>query len=236
MHSIALSNLLQNHGTTEGDSATLVCEKRKVVYVLSYGVLDSVYCFRDEKPSPSYAKKGLGDSTAATSPSTSRMMKTIVPNGWKVAVYVNKQLWTTDILYHGETPTYRMSLVDEFGNASRSSPYAVSPFAAYDYFFKQQHPNTKMTGINARLFFGCHYDVPQQRIIDFFRTKVSIPAFVSQNECVQREFVFLRAAYMVLHPTASDSPSKRMKVDTEEDDICDLISPKMNSWAGWSVD
>lgn len=263
MYKTALLTLFEQHNTTYEASALVVYEKRKVVHVLCYGVLDSIDCFQAETPSPSFSKSATVDSSSSSRvTSSSNNKRTIVPNGWKVVVKVDKKLWIAEIIFCDGRPKYRLSLLDESASIVKSSSLSEAPLGAYRQFFEPEDQHLKQNGVNARLFFGCHYEIPQHRILQYFEPRASLPAFVSQQPCVQREFLFLRASYaltstaiqeniqkrMLVHQeqqttatghqsasatSSTDSPTKKSRIDDEETELAALLTLNMSSWVGW---
>lgn len=258
MHHQVIARLCTEHQTDYTTSLMLVCDRRKVVHVLSFGVIDSVDCFRDEDPTASFSRAAMVES--ATSPRC-KVHKCIVPNGWKVLVTVGKKNWFAEVTYVLNKPMYRMTLLDDEGNAVQTSVLSDAPLGAYRQFFNADQQHLLLKGVNAKLFFGCQYESPQHKIMQFFDARLSRSAFVSQAEAVQREFVFMRAMYEMAYPRPStqspavmqqseefesvimtdaafafgmgQSPKKKMKVEDEEAELSALLTANMSSWVGW---
>ena len=69
-----VKEICKAYGTTPEHAKVLVCEGRRVGFILSYGTIDSKNCFLTEKPAQSYRNpRPTGHIT-------------LIPNGWRVSV------------------------------------------------------------------------------------------------------------------------------------------------------
>jgi len=152
------------------DANLMVCQGRKVVYLLSFGKVHSKGCFVREPPTPSFRKD---DQDAEEG-----FWKSIViPNGWKVALIVDNEVWTAEVSYdHNERDLaqYQFCRMNETGEVAATSDWCYTPSGA----FKSASMITDGTDEhawgrhNGKLYLGCTYDFPQRLLRQHFKQQV----------------------------------------------------------------
>ena len=166
-HSVALRAVCAKHGVTVEGSNLMVCQGRKVVYVLRVGVLHSKNCIVKEAPTPSFRR----DSGVAESG-----WKTVaVPKGWKVAVIVDNDVWTAEIGYSKERdlPQYQFTRMDENGEIMVQSEWCFTPSGAFKSASAEYIGDENAWGRhNGKLYLGCTYDYPQVFLRQYFKKKL----------------------------------------------------------------
>ena len=154
-----IENLCQSYGTTPKRANLLVCQGRKKVYVLRIGEIHSTRCFIRESPSITFR------DTASTQQKTGDF--TVLPNGWKVASVIEKNIWIAEVSFNGnECPQFQFSRLDEHGNIIAVSGWQATPSGACREVSKGNVRH------NGKLFLGCHYDYPQQFLRKHFSLRV----------------------------------------------------------------
>lgn len=143
----------------------MVCQGRKVVYLLRIGNIHSKNCLSRETPTPSFRRdSGIQDSGWKTC---------VVPNGWKVAVIVDNDVWTAEIGYEAEhdTPRYQFTRLDDAGRIHSQSKWCLSPSGAFKSASVDMIVDETAWGRhNGKLYLGCTYDYPQHFLRQYFKS------------------------------------------------------------------
>lgn len=170
-NSNALVTLCNKYGTTLDESNVRVCEGRKVVYVLKVGEITEEACFLRENPTPSQRAKSM-DSSATTTPKSNLWSSVMIPNGWKVAVVVDRNPWTAQAEIVEGLLKFRFTFVDPYGKETdQCSDWCETPGAAFKSLFTKVHPDKDVGRHNGKLYIGCHYDNVQRILRDYFLKK-----------------------------------------------------------------
>jgi len=136
---------------------TVTVAKRRTCYVIDAGNLDSVHCFHKE-------------SASGVDRSEPRPLFTVIPNHWKVMVFLEDKFWLCEIQYSTKTlgkMEYRFSLLDQTTyepdcNAVwyKSSTGAINNAPAVLEHFRskpRKEGEREVPWHNGKLVFGIHY-------------------------------------------------------------------------------
>lgn len=181
-----LELVCERYGTTKRDSHTLIAEGRKTIHILSYGCIDSITCFIQDKPASSRRGEKSGDDAA-------QHTSIVIPNGWKVAAYIHEDLWIGEISYdHHPTraPMYQFSKLNEQGDIVERSGWQKSPSGAFNST-NMSRKSDKPLRHNGKLFLGVHYEIPQEKIRAYF---------ASRRDQVSKAFIPLLDAWLENRP------------------------------------
>jgi len=97
-----------------------------------------------------------------------------VPNGWKVAVIVDNDVWTAEIGYSEERdlPQYQFTRLNEEGNVLVQSNWCFTPSGAFKSASIEFIGDENAWGRhNGKLYLGCTYDYPQVFLRQYFQKK-----------------------------------------------------------------
>jgi hypothetical protein len=151
----ALEVVCKLYDTTPDASQVLVAEGRKALHVLSYGKIDSPRCFFPVAPV----------HTFRANKSTWHCI--VIPNGWKVAVFVRDDLWIAETCYDPDLQ-FQFSRLDEVsGEVVESTGWFKNPSAAFNTR-NVSHKDKGPLRHNGKLFVGVHYEGPQAKIREHF--------------------------------------------------------------------
>ena len=168
-HSDTLKLICDNFNVTIENSNLLVCEGRKVVHVLKVGELNNEKCFVNEVPTASFSYKRGDDEKKGYAPSPYRSL--VIPNGWKVAVVVDGQVWTAEAQVTDKIK-FRFLQVNEKGEEildHNSSAWRDTPGAAFKSVYEKAFPDRDVGRHNGKLYVGCHYHNPQAHLRTYFQ-------------------------------------------------------------------
>ena len=159
-----IKSVCLDHGTFPALAKLKVCHGRKACYVMNFGKIHSKHCFVKEKPSSSFRDKSEDVKEDWT----------LIPDGWKVAVLAEGNIWIGETSYEdkSERPLYSFFQYEK-GNTEPTKIWKSNPSAAFRaaLVFHGEVENSKSCRHNGRLLMGVHYEFPQERL----RSHFSIP-------------------------------------------------------------